>query len=57
MIDVIMNRIEIRKVFKQGDSLVVTLPKKIVDKLMIKEDDYVVITTEKDVIKIKKYFD
>ncbi len=52
-----MNGIEVRKVFKQGDSLVVTLPKKMVDKLMIQEDDFVVIKTENNAIKIEKYFD
>lgn len=51
------NELDIRKVFKQGDSLVVSIPKAIAKELEIIEGDHVIIKRKDGSITIEKYFD
>lgn len=50
------NELDIRKVFKQGDSLVVSIPKAIAEELEIADGDHVIIKRKDRSITIEKYF-
>jgi len=54
-----MNEIEqvfVRKIFRQGDSIAVTIPVQIARELNLEEGDFVTIELNGDTIKIKKFF-
>jgi AbrB family looped-hinge helix DNA binding protein len=48
---------EVRKIFKQGDSLCITIPKAIVDQLQLKDGDYIIIDSKGGYIEVRKYFE
>lgn len=50
------NELDIRKVFKQGDSLVVSIPKAIAEELEIADGDYIIVKRKDGFITIEKYF-
>ena len=54
-----MNKTEqvfVRKIFKQGDSIAVTIPIQIARELNLQEGDFVSIELNSNTIKIKKFF-
>ena len=46
----------VRKAFKQGDSIAITIPVPIVKDLDLSEGDYVIVEKRGEVIILKKYF-
>jgi antitoxin component of MazEF toxin-antitoxin module len=45
----------LRRVIKQGDSLVVTIPPEIIERLSIRRGDQVVITSDDETVTYRKY--
>jgi len=51
-----IEQIFVRKIFKQGDSIAVTIPVQIARELNLGEGDFVTVELNSDTIKIKKFF-
>jgi AbrB family looped-hinge helix DNA binding protein len=51
-----MTKLHARRVFRQGDSLVITIPAELARELKIKEGDEVIIENVSGDVVVRKYF-